>query len=382
MRSIKSLIPSQATVIRAGVEHTIPAEDVVIGDVVLLSYGNKVPADVRIIESHDLKFDKSLLTGESESVDGCVECTDENYLESKNIAFMTTLITNGQGKGVVICTGQSTMIGKIASLTNHTNQKESSLQTEIRRFVIFISMLAITTVVILLIFWGAYIRKHYASYIDVPTMMVNCIAVMVAFIPTGLPVAVTLSLLLIARKMAKCRVLVKNLSVIETLSCVNVIASDKTGTLTQNKMFVSNIAAGRENFVEVKEDEVPAETAKARKTGLSLGSTVAFRDLVVMTKLCNNSHFVEDEENMRRPINQRAATGDATDTALLKFATQHLEPSDLENYVETMTIPFNSRNKWMMKTFQLLNEDSTYMILKVNLAIFIINFKRDYLMYL
>ena len=208
----------------------------------------KVPADVRLIESHDLKFDRSLLTGESEAVEGVVECTDQVYVESKNMAFMSTLITNGQGRGVVVCTGKETMIGRIACLTNQTSQKEISLQKEIRRFVVFISVLAITTVVILLIIWAAHIRLHYPSYIDVPTMMVNCIGVMVAFIPTGLPVAVTLSLLLIARKMAKYRVLVKNLSVIETLSCVNVIASDKTGTLTQNKMFVANVAAGLECF--------------------------------------------------------------------------------------------------------------------------------------
>jgi sodium/potassium-transporting ATPase subunit alpha len=180
MKSIKSLIPSQATVIRDGAEHTIAAEELVVGDLVLLVYGHKVPADVRIIDSHDLKFDRSLLTGESEAVDGTVECTDDQYVQTKNIAFMTTLITNGQGKGIVVSSGKSTMIGTIASLTQQTNQKESSLQKEIRRFVIFISLLAITTVVILLIFWSTYIRPHYPKYIDVPTMMVNCIAVMVS----------------------------------------------------------------------------------------------------------------------------------------------------------------------------------------------------------
>jgi sodium/potassium-transporting ATPase subunit alpha len=187
----------------------------------------------------------------------------------------------------------------------------------------------------------------------------------VAFIPTGLPVAVTLSLLLIARKMAKCRVLVKNLSVIETLSCVNVIASDKTGTLTQNKMFVSNVAAGLEKFTEHR--QTPAEDPSSAPS-TTRPSTPAFGQLVLSTVLCNNSHFVDDEENMRRAINQRLATGDATDIALLKFASHHLTDVRVstEKFVETISVPFNSRNKWMMKTFQLLDQDLSYMLLKVN----------------
>lgn len=233
MKSIRNLVPSQATVIRNGTELKIPTEELVVGDLLILSYGNKVPADVRIIESHDLKFDKSLLTGESEAIEGVVECTDEILVESKNIGFMTSLITNGSGKGVVIGTGDDTMIGQIASLTNNTNEKQTSLQKEIVRFVYLISCLAVTNVIILVIVWTCYLRVNYPTYIDVPTMLVTCIAVFLAFIPTGLPVAVTLSLLLIAKKTAKHRILVKNLSTIETLSCVNVIASDKTGTLTR-----------------------------------------------------------------------------------------------------------------------------------------------------
>ena len=100
MQSIKRMMPSTATVVRNGTQMKIPVEDMVVGDLVVLSYGTKVPADVRLVDSRDLKFDKSMLTGESESIEGTVECTDERYIESKNIAYMTTLITNGQGKGI------------------------------------------------------------------------------------------------------------------------------------------------------------------------------------------------------------------------------------------------------------------------------------------
>ena len=96
------MMPSAASVIRDGREEKIPTEELVVGDLVILSYGNKVPADCRIIETKDLKFDKSMLTGESEAIEGTVECTDEKYVESKNIAYMTTLVTQGKGKGLVV----------------------------------------------------------------------------------------------------------------------------------------------------------------------------------------------------------------------------------------------------------------------------------------
>ena len=157
---------------------------------------------------------------------------------------------------------------------------------------------------------------------------------MVAFIPTGLPVAVTLSLLLMARKMAKHRVLVKNLATIETLSCVNVIAWDKTGTLTQNKMYVSNAVAGMEQF----------DKANCEKR------TLAFKQLVALAALCNDASFVEDESNLKLPICQRKTNGDATDTALLKFSAENSDNEKLAcNYNVLSEIPFNSKNKWMMK---------------------------------
>ncbi len=143
MNSIRNMMPSSATVIRSGQEIKISVEEVVVGDLVYLSCGNKVPGDTRIIESHDLKFDRSMLTGESEPIEGSVECTDDKYIESRNIAFMTTLITNGKGKGIVVSVGEKTYMGKIANLTNETRNEMGSLQKEIHRFVIIISILAI-----------------------------------------------------------------------------------------------------------------------------------------------------------------------------------------------------------------------------------------------
>jgi sodium/potassium-transporting ATPase subunit alpha len=185
MKSIRGLIPSSASVIRDGIEHKIATEDVVVGDVLLLAYGTKVAADVRIIESRDLKFDKSLLTGESEAVDGAVECTDDRYLESKNIAFMTSLVTNGQGKGIVIATGKDTMIGKISGLTHVTSRKETTLQQELRRFVFIVGLCAVAMALIVALVWIFWLRVKHPKYINLSTFLVNTISVMIAFIPEG-----------------------------------------------------------------------------------------------------------------------------------------------------------------------------------------------------
>jgi sodium/potassium-transporting ATPase subunit alpha len=333
MQSIKKMMPSSATVIRNGKEKTIAVEELVVGDLVNLSYGSKVPADIRLISSNDLKFDKSMLTGESAAIEGTCEYTNEQYTESKNIAFMTTLITNGQGQGIVIETGNSTCMGSIASLTNQADEKETSLQKELKRFVIIIATSAIIMALIVVVVWAAWLRNSYPNYINVSSLLVNTISVMVAFIPEGLPVCVSLALLLIAKRMAKSRVLVKNLTTIETLSCVNVIASDKTGTLTQNKMFVASAAVGLEliqlePFVE---------------------KNVGFNQLVACSAICNNAKF-ESKDEIGVLLNNRKVIGDATDTALLRFSTQYEMIKNVkEKYSVLAEIPFNSRNKWMMK---------------------------------
>ena len=337
------MMPSDATVIRNGVECKVPVSDIVVGDVVLLTNGAKVPADVRIIESHDLKFDRSMLTGESEAIDGSPNCTDQNYNESKNVAFMATLITNGNGKAIVTLTGVNTMIGSIADLTSGAKEKKTTLQKEITRFVIIIAVLAITTVSICFIVWGAWVYRTYPTYIDVSAMLVNAIAILVAFIPTGLPVAVTLSLLLVARKMARNRVLVKNLTTVETLSCVNVIASDKTGTLTQNKMYVTNASAGLKvlNSVLARRASVQIDPAYKIKSTLQLLSICV---------ICNESKF--DEKDKDKPVNERQTSGGATDGAILKYAANTIEIETVEReFKEIAQVPFNSRNKWMSVVF-------------------------------
>ncbi len=219
----------------------------------------------------------------------------------------------------MIETGDHTMMGSIAGLTSNTTEERTSLQKELDRFIVLVALLALCMGVICVIVWVAWLRTSYPDYLNVSSMLVNVISVMIAFIPEGLPVCVTLSLLLIARRMAKYNVLVKELSTIETLSCVNVIASDKTGTLTQNKMFVASASAGLYRF--------DLDTHKKQSPDLKC---IGFDQLVASSYLCNNASF--DLMDNQADINIRKAKGDATDIALLRFSTSYQKLPNIEQY--------------------------------------------------
>lgn len=156
MKSILDLLPSECFVLRDGVVKKMSANLLVVGDIVQIKLGNKVPADLRLLQvSNDLKFDRAVLTGESEAVEGSTACTDDNILESKNIALMGTHVINGNAVGVVVLTGNNTVMGRINKLTSSAKEKVTLIQLEISRFVRIIVMLTITLVLILVIEWLA-----------------------------------------------------------------------------------------------------------------------------------------------------------------------------------------------------------------------------------
>ena len=354
MSTIKKMIPQKAHVTRDGIDKFIPGEELVIGDIVNLTYGKKVPADVRIIESNDLKFDKSMLTGESEPVEGFVHSDAKAFNEAKNIGFMTSLITNGSGKGVVIYTGDETMIGKITKMTSINKNKKTSLQKDINRFVFYISCMAIVTNIVVFIVWIAALNIKYYGFLNVSGILVNLISVAVAFIPEGLPVAVTLVLLIMAKRMARSKVLVKNLTTLETLSAVNVICSDKTGTLTKNLMHVAQVLVGTEAYFSETFHNVhhlhsenfilmPRAENKYIVHEINFGDDKdlpSINQMLALSNLCNNAKY--------DPITKEIQ-GDATDKALMNFSVSHNTSKFKENYSIIIEIPFNSRNKWMMK---------------------------------
>ena len=239
MAQFENFIPPIATVVRDGTEQTIDAKLIVPGDVVIIKGGENIPCDVVINKSNEMKVNNASLTGESEdilvdpSLDPC-----PNIFESKNVAFFGTQCTAGSGSGICFRTGDSTVIGQIANLASSAEAVETPLSIEIERFILIISAVAMTLGVVFFIFGVLY--KY-----DIITNLVFAIGIIVANVPEGLLATVTVSLALTAKRMAGKMVLVKNLESVETLGSTSCICSDKTGTLTQNRMTVSHIFYNR-----------------------------------------------------------------------------------------------------------------------------------------
>ncbi|KAF9078799.1 hypothetical protein BDP27DRAFT_1412741 [Rhodocollybia butyracea] len=344
MASIADMLPTDILVTRDGETSKLPAANLVLGDIVKITLGSKIPADLRLIEvSSDLRFDRSILTGESNAIAATRDATDINFMESHNIALQGTLCTSGSGVGICVGLGDSTVFGRIAKQATTERSKPTTIQVEILRFVMLIASMAFTVASIIVILWAAWLRQDHPGFISVSTLLVDCVSVAVAFIPDGMPFCVILSLTVIARAMRKSEVLCKSLSTVESLGSVNVLLSDKTGTLTTNQMTVASIAIGCDAY--------------SAPDALAMASKSSIKALAAVAGLCNdalfedNSHYEKGEGSV--PVASRKVHGDATDSGLLRFSEDISPVSYLRGiWEEVGKVAFNSKNKFAIKLFR------------------------------
>jgi len=339
MASITGMLPDQCVVLRDGQQTQINGVDVVPGDMLRVTIGNRLPADVRFVEvSPDARFDRSILTGETAPLLGSVESTDDNYLETACIGMAGTHCVSGSAWGLVVETGDRTVFGRIAKLTSAPKGGLTPLQKEILIFVGIIICLMLTMIILVISVWAGWLRKDHPDWISVPVLIVDCVSVAVAFIPEGLPIAVTASLTITANIMRRNKILCKSLKTVETLGAVNVICSDKTGTLTKNQMSVTTFMAGK-------------KVAPAQEAADQYEDSKVLRALANICAVCNAAEF--DASTAAEPLADRKIYGDATDSAILRFAEYMTPVSSLRAYWKLIfQVTFNSKNKFAINVVQ------------------------------
>lgn len=314
LEALRNMNAPHSVVLRNGKKEKILAKDLVPGDIIYLEAGNIIPADVRFIEEHDILVDESALTGESVAVEKDKDfiCKKDSPLgERKNMGFSSTIIQNGTGLGVVTNIGMQTEIGMIAKLLDTDDITETPLKKKLNKIGQVLSILGI--IVSILIFIIGLIRGK-----DLISILMIAVSLAISVIPEGLPATVTVVMAIGVQRMAKKKALVKQLPAVETLGSATVICTDKTGTLTENKMTVTKYFTA-ENIVEGKENKL---TDKFINCGL----------------LCNNASKVNDK-----------IEGDPTEGALLTFAEKNnysVEQIRKENQKEYEK-PFDSVRKMM-----------------------------------
>jgi Ca2+-transporting ATPase len=342
--ALKSISAPHAKVLRDGVWTQIESQQVVVGDIIQLDAGDYVPADIRLIESVNLKINESALTGESIAVDknaNVVLKEDSSIGDCLNMAFMSTVVTYGRGIGVVCAVGMSSEIGKIAQLLNDVKDDLTPLQIKISKLGKMLGSISVVVVVLIFLIGLLYNFLKIAVF-DVVELFLVSVSLAVAAIPEGLPTVITIVLSLGMRKMADKKAIVKKISAVETLGSTTVIASDKTGTLTQNKMVVTRV------FDNHKVIEVTGKGYEFK--GEIKGGNSNIELLTTIGLLCNDS-----------VITKQDLIGDPTELALVSLAAKNNQPQELrDKYPRINELPFDSERKRMSTTHKVGNKVYAY----------------------
>lgn len=355
LRALKQLSAPHANVLRGSSIRHIPARELVPGDIVVVESGDRIPADIRWLETNSLDAEESALTGESHPVNkhsAPIQDAEVPLGDQKNIGFMGTMVTRGSGRGIVIRTGMETEMGKIADLIQSTEVQETPLQRRLEQLGKILIYLALGLTILVVVV--GIIHGQPAG-----SMFFAGVSLAVAAIPEGLPAIVTIALALGVQRMIKRKAIVRKLPSVETLGCASVICSDKTGTLTQNKMTVTHIWVEGRPLEVTGDGYEPVGHIMEQGQPLDVKKDQSLRRLLQISALCSNAVIYEEEEEEnargRRKAKEEPASsrwklkGDPTEGALVTLATKMgLTASSLAGiYKRTKEHPFDSKRKRM-----------------------------------
>merc|ERR1711899_324497 len=342
MEGFANLVPQYALAIRNGEKTNVKAAELTLGDIIEVKFGDRVPADMRVIECRGFKVDNSSLTGESEPQARSPEFTHENPLETKNIGFFSTNAVEGTCVGMVVNIGDNTVMGRIAGLASGLEGGQTPIAKEIEHFIHIITGVAVflgVSFFIIAFIWGY-------NWLDA---VIFLIGIIVANVPEGLLATVTVCLTLTAKRMAAKNCLVKNLEAVETLGSTSCICSDKTGTLTQNRMTVAHMWF--DNKI------VEADTSEDQSGNAFDKSAPGWKTLERVAMLCNRAEFKGGQNEVS--ILKREVNGDASEAAILKCT--ELTNGNVMDYraknKKLVEIPFNSTNKFQVSIHETSDPD-------------------------
>lgn len=338
VRALKKMFILKARVLRDEKEKEIASEDLVPGDIVLLTSGTKVPADLRLCHSYELKVEEAILTGESlpvEKIAASLDAQNLTFGDQKNMAFMGTVVINGRAKGVVVGTGVDTALGQIAEEVKQVVPVKAPVQEKIDRFVkqVGISVTAASVAVFVLgILLGETMKE----------MFMTAVAAAVAAIPEGLPIVVTVTMAVGVARMAKRNAIVRKLPTVETLGSTTVIGSDKTGTLTKNEMTVRLLYDGEHTYEFTGSGYEPKGQILHEKIPVNAEELKTLRNVVRIGLLCNEADVYQENGDFM-------IDGDPTEGALIVAAMKAgLKPDEeREQYPQIGIIPFESERGYM-----------------------------------
>lgn len=342
MAALKRMAVPKVKVRRGGHLHEISARELVPGDIIQLDAGDSVPADVRLIESVNLRVQEAVLTGESEPVEKTARPLEGENIglgDQRNMAFLGTVATYGRGLAVVVATGMNTQLGRIADMIQTVGQEKTPLQKRVDQLG---KGLAVAALVIVAVVFGLGVLRGE----DVRIMFQTAISMAVAVIPEGLPAVMTIALALGAQRMLQRRALIRKLPAVETLGSVTVVCSDKTGTLTENKMTVTvvDIAGNRVDFLEELQYYSPRVSLEESKVP-KVVEQPAVAMMLVGAAICNDATLEISEEESGGFY----SVGDPTEGALVVAAARAgLWKGELEKALPRVgEVPFDSDRKRM-----------------------------------